>query len=109
MQPRLQVGIWGSLVAAVLLLVSPAAIQAAYTDVDILQFALNLEVGLPSCLRMDASFAFTITQFNHCAPLAADIPFILCTVARQNLRTICLFMRSAWKLSFIRGWLMVMA
>lgn len=52
MQPRLQVGIWGSLVAAALLLVSPVAVQAAYTDVDILQFALNLEVGLPKCLQL---------------------------------------------------------
>ncbi|KAL3132479.1 hypothetical protein ABBQ32_009028 [Trebouxia sp. C0010 RCD-2024] len=33
---------WGGLAAAILVLISPV-IQAAYTDVDILQFALNLE------------------------------------------------------------------
>lgn len=41
----LQMGTFGGVVATVLLLVSPAVVQAAYTDVDILQFALNLEVG----------------------------------------------------------------
>lgn len=41
----MQTRIWGGLAAAVLVLIAPV-IEAAYTDVDILQFALNLEVRI---------------------------------------------------------------
>lgn len=62
----MQTRTWGGLAAAILVLISPV-IQAAYTDVDILQFALNLEVRI----RQWACTQLTKQVSEHSASVSA--------------------------------------